>query len=217
MQILQILHLSPATMSVIMFDLETTGLPSRDGLKFGEYHDYTDISKYDEARIVQVSYMVCDTHLNPLSMHDAIIASKGEFLISNSHIHGITDARSDEFGRDFNDVMVDFDKALREAGTLVAHNADFDINVLKSELFRRHLTGTLDELCTKRVVCSMKASKLVVNATNAYNRPKFPTLKELYVFATNKPMLGAHNARHDVLNMHEAVKSLADRGLLRVC
>lgn len=203
-------------MSIIMFDLETTGLPSRDGLRFGEYHNYTDTSKYDEARIVQVSYMVCDGDLNQLSMHDAIINSKGEFKITNSHIHGITDQMSMDSGLDFIHVMADFETALTSADTIMAHNADFDVNVLKAELFRRGMNSALDELCTKRVVCTMKASKTVVNAMNAYNRLKFPTLRELYEFATKKHLQSAHDSRHDVLNMHEAVKLLVDKRMMKV-
>lgn len=196
-----------------MFDLETTGLPSREGLRFGEYHDYTDLSRYEQARVVQVSYMVCDEALEPISMHDAVIDSRGDFSITNSHIHGITDARSRETGEDFSTVMAGFERALRGATTLMAHNADFDVNVLKSELFRRTMTSTLDELCTKRVVCTMKACKAVVNAVNVYNRPKYPSLGELYTFATGLQMTGAHDARCDVQNMHEAVRSLRSRGL----
>lgn len=200
-------------MSVIIFDLETTGLPSRVGLRFGEYHVHTDSSKYDDARIVQISYMVCDADLNSLSLHGSIIDSHGEFKITNASIHGITDERSAAEGEEFDEVMERFGDSLREASTLVAHNADFDVNVLKAELFRRGKLELLAELDTKHIVCTMKACKGVVKALNAYMRPKFPTLRELYEFATDKLLLHAHDANHDVLNLHEAIKSLYDRRL----
>lgn len=196
-----------------MFDLETTGLPSQAGMRFGEYHDHTDTAKYDEARVVQISYMVCDDDLNRLSMHDALINSRGAFKISNSSIHGITDARSRAEGEDFDAVIQRFRIALRDATTLVAHNAQFDVNVLKAELFRRGHMDVLEEMSSKRVVCTMKACKGVVKALNVYMRPKYPSLRELYEFATDKPMIKAHNAMYDVLNLHEAIKSLFDRRL----
>lgn len=208
------LHVVVVMSSVILFDLETTGLPSREGLRFGEYHAHTDPSKYSEARIVQICYMVCDDELNTVSTHDAIIDSCGEFRIPNARIHGITDERSAAEGEDFGEVFGRFAEALRGASTIVAHNADFDVNVLKAELFRRGMLDLLAELGSKRVVCTMKACKGVVKALNVYMRPKFPTLRELYEFATDKPMLNAHDARHDVLNLHEAIKSLHDRHLV---
>lgn len=199
--------------TVIIFDLETTGLPSRDGLRFGQYHSHTDTSKYDDARIVQISYMVCDNDLNRMSMQDALINSHGKFKITNSSIHGITDERSQAEGEDFDAVIQRFRISLRGATTLMAHNADFDVNVLKAELFRRGNLDLLQEICTKRVVCTMKACKSVVKALNVYMRPKFPSLRELYEFATDKPMLNAHDAKYDVINLHEAIKSLFDRRL----
>lgn len=201
-------------MGSIFFDLETNGLPSRIGVPYGHYPPITDRVKYEDARVVQISYMVCDDDLNTLSMHDSIIDTEGRFGITNSHIHGITDERSRSSGEAFDDVMVSFVEALRGVGTVVAHNADFDVNVLKAELYRRGSTEALEVLCQKRVVCTMKLCKAVVNAKNVYHRLKNPSLKELYEFATQKQMEGAHDARYDVLNMHEAVKSLLDRGMI---
>lgn len=200
-------------MSLILFDLETTGLPSRAGLQFGQYHPYSDTSKYNDARIVQISYMVCDENLNTVSMHDSVINSRGLFTITNSHIHGITNETSMLTGEDFDDVLSRFEVALKGAQMIVAHNADFDMNVLKSELYRRGKDMLLVELCSKTVICTMKSCKAVVNALNVYNRQKYPTLKELYEFAVEKTMLKAHDSKYDVINMHEAVKALFDRHL----
>lgn len=203
-------------MSLILFDLETTGLPSRAGLQFGQYHPYTDTSKYSDARIVQISYMVCDDALNTVSMHDSIINSAGLFKITNSHIHGITDDISTQTGEDFDCVMARFEEALRGAKTVMAHNADFDVNVLKAELFHRGHARLLEALCMKHVVCTMKACKSVVNALNVYNRQKNPTLRELYEFAMEQKMEKAHDSKYDVINMHAAVKSLFDRHLFEL-
>lgn len=203
-------------MSIIFFDLETTGLPSRVGLRFGEYPSYRELVKYESARVVQMSYMVCDESMNKVSMNDSIINSMGKFNITNSHIHGITNERSTETGEDFVNVMQAFNEALKGAVTLVAHNADFDVNVLKAEMFRQGTLDVLEEMGHKRVVCTMKMCKSVVNATNVYHRLKYPTLRELYEFSTKKCMEKAHDSNYDVINMHEAVKSLVDQNLIQV-
>lgn len=203
-------------MTVILFDLETTGLPSKAGLRFGETHAFTDTPKYDSARVVQISFMVCSDQLLTLSLHDYVINSDNEFKITNSHIHGITDARSLLLGKSFDAVMDEFREALLTAHTVIAHNADFDVNVLKAELFRRGSLDLLDQLDSKSVVCTMKACKTVVNAQSVYHRLKYPSLKELYEFATGKVMQRAHDAKYDVLNMHEAIKSLFERQLFQL-
>lgn len=199
-------------MSVIMFDLETTGFPCRNGLKFGEYHTYTNTPMYDTSRVVQISYMICNDDLDTMSMHDSIIDRCNDFEISNAHIHGITNEISSETGVDFQEVMIDFHKALKISKVLVAHNADFDVNILKAELYRRGMHDVLAELCTKKVVCTMKSTMYIVCARTMYNKVKYPTLGELYEFATHTRMEKAHNAKYDVMNMHEAVKILHDDG-----
>lgn len=199
-------------MSIIMFDTETTGFPCKTGLKFGEYHPYTKSKMYDESRIVQMSYMLCDADLNCLSMHDFVINSHSEFDITNSHIHGITNEISQSNGQDFEHVMTNFYSALKMSNTLVAHNADFDMNVLKAELYRRGMEDVLAELCNKNVVCTMKSTMHIVGAKSMYNKVKYPTLGELYEFATKNRMEKAHDAKYDVMNMHKAIKMLHDTG-----
>ena len=72
----------------LIIDIETTGLPNRKELKFGEYPLYSDNTKYDNCRIVQISYMLCDNKLEKIEMNDYII--KVNFNIPNINFHGIT-------------------------------------------------------------------------------------------------------------------------------
>ena len=57
----------------LIIDIETTGLPNRKGLKFGENPSYLDNNKYDSCRIVQISYMLCDNKLEKIKLNDNII------------------------------------------------------------------------------------------------------------------------------------------------
>lgn len=205
------------TGSVILFDLETSGLPDIQNpkLKFGEFPLYTSTSKYDSARIVQIAYMVCDKDLNMLSIHQSIINSHGLFKINFSEIHHITDEVSTSHGRDLDLVLSEFMAVLTEADTLVAHNAAFDVNVLKAELHRSGNNVMLHELNRKQVVDTMQECMVVVNARRCWNDQqvlKPPKLAELYQFATAKVMQDAHDAEHDVRNMHEALKIMLDKG-----
>ena len=67
----------------LIIDIETTGLPNRKELKFGEYPLYSDNTKYDNCRIVQISYMLCDNKLEKIEMNDYIIKVNFNLLINN--------------------------------------------------------------------------------------------------------------------------------------
>ena len=75
----------------LIIDSETIGLPNFEGLKFGKFPDYTNIDKYDNARIVQLTFMKTDNNLNEIKINDYIIYSNNEFMVTNTEFHGITD------------------------------------------------------------------------------------------------------------------------------
>lgn len=199
--------------SVILFDVETNGWPNTENpkLAFGTFPPHTDTLKYEDARIVQLCFMVCDKDLDMLSVHDFIINSHAQFKITNSFIHGITDEISTTAGTDLGLVMSQFMAVLEEADTVVAHNANFDVSVLKAELYRSGDTDMLDELSRKQVVCTMKECKEIVGARWC-GKLKHPNLTELYKFATEKVMPKTHNAEHDVRKLHEALKIMISKG-----
>jgi hypothetical protein len=72
----------------LIIDIETTGLPNRKGLKFGVNPSYLDNTKYDNCRIVQISYMLCDNTLEKIQLTDNIITV--DFNIPNSNFYGIS-------------------------------------------------------------------------------------------------------------------------------
>lgn len=203
--------------SVILLDVETTGWPASKNpeLAFGTYPPHTDTHKYDAARIVQICFMVCDKDLNISSVHSFIVDSHGLFKIPNSFIHGITDEISTTQGTDLGLVMSELMAVLAQADTVVAHNANFDVSVLKAELYRSGNTGMLDELSRKQVVCSMKECKVIVNAQWCGD-VKNPNLVELYKFATKKVIKKTHNAEYDVRNMHEALQIMLSKGQFKL-
>ena len=57
----------------LVIDTETNGLPDMRNMKYGDYPLYTDLEKYNTARIIQISFMLCDEKFNEIEMHDYII------------------------------------------------------------------------------------------------------------------------------------------------
>lgn len=196
----------------MIIDTETNGLPNNKGLTYGHYPLFNDLNKYDSSRIIQFSFMICDEKLNNNKIHDYIIYAEN-FNINNYEFHGITNSISKKEGYDFNIVANIFFKELENCDYIIAHNINFDINVIKSELFRRKLYHIIIELEKKNLICTMKTFKNIVKASNKYYKIKDPSLKELYKYAFDCDMEKAHNSKYDVINLHSAIKKITGGNL----
>jgi DNA polymerase III epsilon subunit-like protein len=191
----------------LIIDIETIGFP-RKGNSNETHTTYKNIYLYNSARIVQVSMMVCDEKLEQINLHDFIVKADN-FKINNSHIHGITDEMSAQ-GIPFINVATTLYDNLKQVSHIIAHNAKFDVNVLKSELYRHKLFYIIEEFEKKEILCSMLLTKNIVNAKNKLNNPKLPSLNDLYKYIFNSDLNNAHNAKYDVINLHLPIKQLYD-------
>ena len=199
----------------LLLDVETTGLPNRNGLSFGTVPPYDDLERYSEARIVQFTAMLCDHNLDTIELVDHIVKCDG-FSITNADIHGITEEISQEQGKPFADIAEIFQDLLPKCTHIIAHNIDFDIPVIKSELHRLSLSDILEALDSKQFFCTMKHTKQLVNIKTKYGL-KYPSLSELYEYVFKAQMENAHNSMYDVINLHKIVKKLNDDGILILC
>jgi DNA polymerase III epsilon subunit-like protein len=194
----------------LIIDVETTGLPSKNNTSGPLYENLT---AYNTARLVQVTMMLCNENFEEIEITDFIVKADG-FSIDNSTFHGITNEISSEHGVSLDTVVDKFSKYLKKVQHICAHNASFDIGVLKSELYRYNKHSIIDELSSKHILCSMKHTKSIVNARNKKGFLKNPSLAELYKFATNKDIQNAHNSKFDVINLHCAIKKIYDNNQL---
>lgn len=197
---------------VIILDVETTGLPTQiAGAKFGEFPDFKDMVKYDSARIVQITAMLCDrVSLREIQLLDFIIKAE-DFQIpeTSTKIHGISQEISMTQGLPFTEaIRLHLAPMFKKANYILAHNANFDVNVIKAELFRYKLQDALLDFSVLNVSCTMKTTKAIVGATNSFGKIKDPKLKELYEFAMQKPITNEHNSKYDVMNLREAIEAL---------
>ena len=192
----------------LFIDTETSGLPDTRNLRWGEYPDYKDLEKYDNARIVQFSILITDTKFKYEDVKDYII-KRENFEITNSSFHGITNEISDTTGVDFNTIAADiFYEMLKKTTHIVAHNVGFDVGVIKAELHRRKLQYIIDELDKKTLLCTMKHMKPILKIINQYGNYKNPSLNEIYRFNFKKDVENAHNSLYDVYNLHQVVEHM---------
>jgi DNA polymerase III epsilon subunit-like protein len=169
-------------MSVLVFDVETTGLPVRESL-YKRMPDPKKFEFYNEARIVELAYKIFDSQDRLVKAVSVLI--KPEIEITNSDI-----------------ALAHFLIDLDNVDSIVSHNMEFDKNLVLSEMWRLVSTGNngyninyldIETLTNKPSVCTMKLGQTKLNYT------KYPKLIELFkTLCGNKTWKQDHRALDDV-------------------
>ena len=186
-------------MRVIVFDTETTGLPTERNAS------YQDTDKWPH--VVQLSFIVYNTKKCEVEVcHDYIIQLKDGVTISpdSQAIHGITPEKCKKKGIPISMALTEFGEYVSKADLLVAHNLSFDKKVLLASYTREKMIQPFfDKGNVKPGFCTMLRTVdfPVVIAKNAkgeyYN--KFPKLVELHEHLFGNKPKGLHNSMADVI------------------
>lgn len=201
---------------VLVFDVETTGLiPKKTP---NELH-IIPITEYPH--IIQFSHTLYDTFANTVECSsDSYIHIPHDVAISEfvTNLTGISLEDCYTKGRDIVDVLIDFSAVYKKSNVLVAHNIDFDSNMImievqrnKEELLKRapecfmlfnHMferTNNIERYCTMMKGIEMCNIKIESKTEGKPPRKKWPKLFELYehLFHGEK-VEGLHNAAVDV-------------------
>lgn len=170
-------------MSYIAWDTETTGLPPKG---FRERATKDNIHAFDGCRMVSIAFVKFDADGNEIDAQH-IIVKPDDFTVGATHIHGITHEHALEHGVPFDEVYDHFVKVSSDCTALVAHNSEFDENVLFSECYRRG--KSLEPFKKISFVCTLKL------VTERFLKPK--KLFIIYNELTGKTLENAHNALAD--------------------
>ena len=187
-------------MKVLVFDTETTGLPSERNASYMEVHKWP--------HIVQLSFALYDLEERKLKgTYDYIIRLPDDIPISteSQNVHGITHSLCRRKGVPIQLALEEFGKCLVTADVIVAHNLSFDKRVILAACRREGVPQYFfGEGKSKSEFCTMLRTKdiPVVVAKNSrgeeYN--KYPTLTELHQFLFNGDIpKGIHDAMADIL------------------
>jgi DNA polymerase III epsilon subunit-like protein len=131
-----------ACMQYIAFDFETSGLP-----KGRKPVTHETLGQYDTCRAVSLSAARFSSRGRLVDTFDAMILPT-DFAISPGSvaIHGITEEMAKSRGRPFVQVFADLMTFIGpRTKTMVAHNAKFDVSVLRSEMLRHEIDLSLIE------------------------------------------------------------------------
>lgn len=180
---------------LLFIDTETTGL-IRKG-----WHPVKDYTVFP--RIVSIAWMVTD--MRRILKHREYFIIKQETPIDPDAIaiHGITDEIAAEKGVELGDVLALLRTQMQGAKYVIAHNVDFDLDILKAaytSVGSKHPFGKMKKRCT------MKSGTRYCAIEKPYGKGyKWPTLKELAedLQCIGRGTYGLHNAEYDMKLMEQ--------------
>ena len=199
------LHAQESATELLFLKIDTTGFPTK--AKFG-YPSYDSIQDYNDARVVQVNALLCDrATFKPLDTISLIVRAD-DFTISNDKFHGISQDRSMHEGVEFEEVAHAVATMLESRPLILAHNAEFDLNVLRSEMVRHGLLEALEVVNDTPALCTMQLTKSLLGLKDMNGNLKNPSLKELYGYAMIAESALEQGTRLGVKHLQEAVQKL---------
>lgn len=171
----------------LFLDTETTGIPRNYKAPVSDLKNWP--------RLVQVAWLVADESATEITSAKHVIKPDGFIIPPDAvAIHGITTEVALRDGVILGSVLEELIPHIQEASVLVAHNMQFDQNILGAELLRM---GHTNVLSSKVRICTMQSSTNYCQLPGRYGY-KWPTLQELHKILFKQTFGGAHDALKDV-------------------
>tara|TARA_B000000477_G_scaffold108984_1_gene101615 strand:- start:393 stop:995 length:603 start_codon:yes stop_codon:yes gene_type:complete len=194
----------------IIFDTETTGLILKDSSNC--YYHYSNTTKYENSRMIQISYEILDSELNVIIARNFYINETDK--ITNSEFHNITTELLEKEGIKMSQFCQIFTKDIHICSKIIAHNLQFDYCILMSELYRFGFNDIITKINNMKLICSMLKTKKFVCHNN-----KYPKLIELYNYANNSKLTklpNAHNSIYDVVYLRISLIKLKQNNIFDI-
>lgn len=175
-------------MSTIIVDTETSGLPILKG--FNNYYDPILTTYYDSSRIIELGYIVYDFKQNFKFKRNFLI-KPDKFIVTNTNIHGITMEELNKNGMSIIDALEILECDLEDVSLFVAHNLNFDYNIILSEAYRCNKFSLIEKLKNVSQECTMKMGQKFLN------QKKYPKLQFLHSYFNPTKKIQTHRAIDD--------------------
>ncbi len=178
-------------MSILVFDTETTGLPPRG---------VTDPKAPGLPHVVELGAAVFAVSVNGaferVRGFSTIIKPDGwEIPEAAAKVHGISTERAAAEGVPAWRALWMFERLIRSAEIVVAHNLDFDLLMINAEFAR---IGFGSPMIGIDKFCTMKATTPICRIPGRYRDFKWPKLEEAYRHLFGEDFDGAHSAEADL-------------------
>lgn len=187
-----------------VFDTETSGLPYKER---GSNYDYKNLDHFNSSRLLSISWLLIND-INEIVEKKTYYIKPDNFEISEAsiNIHGLSKEFLNENGITIHEVLLNLNGLFTKynINLLIAHNIIFDINILKSELYRYQYNITLSKIARTETFCTMLGSQVRMNVY------KWPKLSEAYTYFYNEEITNAHDAEYDTLHCYKIYLKLCD-------
>lgn len=189
---------------VLVFDTETTGLPPK---LYGRLADPKDYQKYNNCRLLQIAWYYTESFdINNIDFAD-IQCHLRKPIDFNQEIfdpdavtkNGLTYDVVREKGITFpNIINLHLGKCLKNCDYIVAHNIEFDINILLAEFYRRNTESYINTINGIKLIDTMKIGTEICKIPLTYGGYKYASQVELYRHLYGDEPPDQHDAGGDV-------------------
>lgn len=175
----------------LIYDTETTGFPSRYGAP------HTDLEAWSTARLVQIAWQLHDIDGSLISAQNILVRPEGfEIPYASEQIHGISTERALAEGVSIQEALGVFEEDLKRTKFLIAHNIEFDLGVVGSEVVRAERSTSLWDI--KTIDTKLVSTEYCALPGGRGGKFKWPTLTELHTKLFGEAFQDAHDAAYDV-------------------
>ena len=187
----------------LFFDTETTGAPKNYKAPV------TDLKNWP--RLVQIAWIKHDKNGETLGTECFVIKPNGFTIPAEAtNIHGITTDHALEHGVDLLQVLEHLSKEIDTCQYLIAHNINFDQNIIGAEFLRHKMVNSIPR---KKLLCTMTTSTNYCAIKGSYGF-KYPRLTELHQKLFKCTYSDAHNALTDITATAKCFWEMRKRGLI---
>lgn len=163
--------------------------------------------------MIHLSWIILDKSLNPVDDYDHIIIPEGFSVTPEIEQRCKIDEEDIKTkGAKLEDVLNGFEKSLQDAEYVLAHNLNFNENVLAAEYLRK---GISHSLFRKESFCLMQEATFFCKLPSKTGGYKWPSLSELHSIIFKKAYAPPNNARADVIAATRCFKALMMGGQLQ--
>lgn len=200
----------------LFFDTETTGTPKNYNASFKDLDNWPRITQFawqlytNEGKLFKSfqSLIVPDGWEIPSVEQLTEQGNKNpNFFVENN----MSTERCQSEGKPIKQVLEQFSNELNECKYLLAHNMNFDLPVVASEMYR--IGMAVENKPIK--ICTMQTTTDILQLPGPYGF-KWPSLTELHTYLFNCSFEGAHDASDDVSATAKCFFQLKKQNLIKL-
>ena len=181
-------------MKITVFDTETTGIIPKD------------FNSLDECPyMLQLGSITYDTstHMITKTINEIVKIPDHVKIPENvSDINSITHERVNNEGIEVKPLLESFNEQLQNSNMVVAHNIDFDVNIVNYECMRNNIEFEGLKLNKENSYCTMSKGTALCKIQKENTKGKYykwPTLEELHHYLFGKKLKDLHDAYNDLI------------------